>query len=147
MGQINENDNNKNRKYKIVDRRIGDTYAKDSTARLKNKLYDAYVKFWRWAVDRLRGSDGIVCFVTNNSFVEDITFDGMRKHLRQDFTHIYHLDLGINIRKNPQLSGTTHNVFGIPRPSASPSPSGPASTARRSSSTTAYRTNGRRAGS
>ena len=80
---------------------------------LKNKLYDAYVKFWRWAVDRLRGKDGIICFVTNNSFVEDITFDGMRKHLRKDFTHIYHLDLGINIRKNPQLSGTTHNVFGI----------------------------------
>ena len=64
-------------------------------------------------MDRLRGKDGIVCFVTNNSFVEDITFDGMRKHLRDDFTHIYHLDLGINIRKNPQLSGTTHNVFGI----------------------------------
>jgi predicted helicase len=113
MGQINENDNNKNRKYKNVDKRIQDTYAKDSTARLKNKLYDAYVKFWRWSVDRLRENDGIVCFVTNNSFVEDITFDGMRKHLRKDFTHIYHLDLGINIRKNPQLSGTTHNVFGI----------------------------------
>jgi predicted helicase len=113
MGQVNENDNNKNRKYEIVDRRIRNTFAKDSTARLKNKLYDAYVKFWRWSIDRLRGKDGIVCLVTNNSFVEDITFDGMRKHLREEFSHIYHLDLGINIRKNPQLSGSTHNVFGI----------------------------------
>ena len=26
----------------------------------------------------------------------------------------YHLDLHGNIRKNPKLSGTTHNVFGIP---------------------------------
>ena len=37
----------------------------------------------------------------------------MRKHLLQDFTHIYHIDLHGNVRKNPKLSGTTHNVFGI----------------------------------
>ena len=37
----------------------------------------------------------------------------MRKHLLQDFTQIYHLDLHGNVRKNPKLSGTTHNVFGI----------------------------------
>ena len=77
------------------------------------KLYDAYVKFFRWAADRLQGRDGIVCFVSNNSFVDQIAFDGMRKHLLQDFTQIYHLDLHGNVRKNPKLSGTTHNVFGI----------------------------------
>ncbi|KAJ3049143.1 hypothetical protein HK102_012552, partial [Quaeritorhiza haematococci] len=37
----------------------------------------------------------------------------MRKHLLQDFTRIYHLDLHGNVRQNPKLSGTTHNVFGI----------------------------------
>jgi predicted helicase len=37
----------------------------------------------------------------------------MRKHLLKDFNQIYHLDLHGNIRKNPKLSGTTHNVFGI----------------------------------
>ena len=37
----------------------------------------------------------------------------MRKHLAQDFDAIYVLDLGGNVRKNPKLSGTTHNVFGI----------------------------------
>jgi predicted helicase len=31
----------------------------------------------------------------------------------QDFTHFYHLDLHGNVRRNPKLSGTTHNVFGI----------------------------------
>jgi len=113
MGQLNENDNNKNRQYKTVDRRVSETYAKDSKATLKNKLYDPYVKFFRWAVDRLQGRDGIVCFVTNNSFVDQIAFDGMRKHLLQDFTRIYHLDLHGNVRQNPKLSGTTHNVFGI----------------------------------
>jgi predicted helicase len=71
------------------------------------------VKFFRWATDRLEGRDGIVCFVSNNSFVDQIAFDGMRKHLMQDFTHIDHIDLHGNVRKNPKLSGTTHNVFGI----------------------------------
>jgi predicted helicase len=113
MGQVNENDNNKNRRYPVIDKRIRETYSKDSKATLNNKLYDAYVKFFRWATDRLQGHDGIVCFVSNNSFVDQIAFDGMRKHLLQDFTQIYHLDLHGNVRKNPKLSGTTHNVFGI----------------------------------
>jgi predicted helicase len=37
----------------------------------------------------------------------------MRKHLVRDFTTIYHLDLDGNVRNNPKLSGSTHNVFGI----------------------------------
>jgi predicted helicase len=113
VGQMNENDNNKNRKYTVIDQRIRETYAKDSKASNKNALSDAYVKFFRWAVDRLQGRDGIVCYVSNNSFVDQIAFDGMRKNLLQDFTQIYHLDLHGNVRKNPKLSGTTHNVFGI----------------------------------
>src|SRR5579863_5470662 len=111
--QKSDNDNNKNRPYQVIDKRINQTYSKDSKATLNNKLYDAYVKFFRWAVDRLQGRDGVVCFVSNNSFIDQIAFDGMRKHMLQDFTQIYHLDLHGNVRKNPKLSGTTHNVFGI----------------------------------
>ncbi len=113
VGQKNENDNNKNRSYSSIDKRISQTYAKDSQATLNTKLYDAYVKFFRWAVDRLQGRDGIVCLVSNNSFIDQIAFDGMRKHLLKDFNQIYHVDLHGNVRKNPKLSGTTHNVFGI----------------------------------
>jgi predicted helicase len=113
MGQLNENDNNKNRRYDAIDGRIRDTYAKDSRATLKNKLYDPYVKFLRWATDRLAARDGIVCFVTNNSFVDQIAFDGMRKHLMEDFSRVYHLHLEGNVRHNPTLAGTTYNVFGI----------------------------------
>ncbi len=113
VGQQNEMDNNKNRKYDEVDRRVRDTYVKDSRATLKTQLYDPYVKFFRWATDRLEGRDGLVCLVTNNSFVDQTAFDGMRKHLLQDFSQVYHLDLHGNVRKNPKLSGTTHNVFGI----------------------------------
>ena len=112
VGQINENDNNKNRKYGVIEKRIRETYAKDSKATLKNQLYDAYVKFFRWAIDRLEGRDGIVCFVSNNSFVDAFAFDGLRKHFLQDFDKIYHLDLGGNIRKN-QSGGSIGNVFDI----------------------------------
>jgi predicted helicase len=113
VGQANENDNNKNRRYEIVDKRIKETYIKDSTATNRNALSDTYIKFFRWAVDRLGNRDGIVCFVSNNSFIDQAAFDGMRKHLLRDFTQIYHLDLHGNIRKNAKLSGSTHNVFGI----------------------------------
>ena len=54
VGQQNENDNNKNRKYPEIDNRIKDTYIKDSRA-TKTKQYDAYKRFFRWASDRLRG--------------------------------------------------------------------------------------------
>jgi len=111
-GQANENDNNKNRKYPTMDRRVAETYAKDSSATNKNALSDVYVKAIRWASDRI-GAEGIVAFVTNNSFIDGIAFDGMRKHLAQDFDAMYILDLGGNVRRNPKLSGTTHNVFGI----------------------------------
>jgi len=113
VGQKSENDNNKNRKYKEVDERVRVTYGKSSSATNKNALADMYVKFFRWASDRLHGRDGIVCFVSNNSFVDQLAFDGMRKHLLMDFDHVDHVDLHGNVRRNPKISGTTHNVFGI----------------------------------
>ena len=111
-GQVNENDNNKNRTYATMDKRVRETYAKDSNATNKNALYDPYVKAMRWAADRI-GEEGIIAYVTNNSFLDGVAFDGMRKHLAEDFDAIYILDLAGNVRKNPKLSGTTHNVFGI----------------------------------
>jgi predicted helicase len=113
-GQVNENDNNKSRKYPVIDKRVAETYVRDSKATNKNALSDVYVKAIRWASDRITQSgEGIVSFVSRNSFIDEIAFDGARKHLGQDFDSIYVLDLGGNVRKNPKLSGTTHNVFGI----------------------------------
>ena len=109
-GQVNENDNNKNRSYETMDTLIKETYAKDSKATLKNKLYDPYVKAIRWALDRI-GEEGVVAFVTNNSFLDGVAFDGMRKHLAEDCEAIYILDLGGNARKGLKVSDA--NVFGI----------------------------------
>src|SRR5208282_4669588 len=89
MNQQNENDNNKKRKYPVIDKRVADTYAKDSDASNKGALSDPYVKFFRWASDRLQEREGIVCFVSNNSFIDQQAYDGMRTHLLKDFTEIY----------------------------------------------------------
>ena len=93
VGQKSENDNNKNRVYQEVDRRVRDTYSADSTAKNKNSLADMYVKFFRWASDRIvEAQSGILCFVSNNAFVDGGASDGFRKHLSGDFTDIYHFD-------------------------------------------------------
>ncbi len=110
VGQVNENDNNKNRKYETLDKRVAETYAQASKATNKNKLSDPYVKAIRWASDRI-GEEGIVAFITNNSFLDAVAFDGMRKHLADDFDTLYSLDLGGNARKGLKVSDA--NVFGI----------------------------------
>ena len=109
--QQNENDNNKNRVYPAIDRRISQTYIKESTAQ-KTKQYDMYKRFIRWASDRLE-DDGIVGFITNRAYLDTRQDDGFRQVAAQEFTDIYVLDLGSDVRKNPKISGTTHNVFGI----------------------------------
>jgi predicted helicase len=116
VGQVNENDNNKNRTYKVVDKWVRDTYAKDSKATNKNALADPYVKAICWAADRIK-DEGIVALVTNNGFLDSIAFDGMRKHLAQDFSKIYILDLKGNVRKDSMRDGIPigekHTVFGL----------------------------------
>lgn len=94
--QLNENDNNKNRDYPEVDRRIKETYIAASTAQ-KTKLYDMYARFFRWASDRL-AENGIIAFVSNSSFIDSRTFDGFRKVLAQEFNEIRIIDLKGNAR-------------------------------------------------
>ena len=107
--QANENDNNQNRPHEAVDNRVRATYAAASSAQLKSKLYDPYVKGIRWASDKI-GPEGIIAFITNNSFLDAEMFDGMRQCLTEEFDTLYLLNLGGNIRKGE--SGDS-NVFGI----------------------------------
>ena len=69
--QKNENENNKNREYPYIDKRIKDTYIKNSTAQ-KTKVYDMYSRFYRWAMDRV-DKNGIIAFITNRSFINSKT--------------------------------------------------------------------------
>lgn len=109
--QMNENDNNKNREYRVIDKRIKNTFIFNSTAQ-KTKVYDMYARFYRWAMDRV-SSDGIISFITNRSFIDSRTFDGFRKNIQTDFSHCYIIDTKSDVRANPKISGTGHNVFGI----------------------------------
>ncbi|SCC79885.1 type ISP restriction/modification enzyme [Saliniramus fredricksonii] len=103
---------NPNRPYRIIDESLRETYVRRGSAQNKNALYDMYVRFYRWASDRL-AEDGIVAFVTNRNFIAKAAFDGFRKSVAEEFAEIYVVDLGGDVRENPKLSGTKHNVFGI----------------------------------
>ena len=94
--QQNENDNNKNREYPEIDRRISDTYIAASTAQ-KTKQYDMYKRFIRWASDRL-ADDGIIAFVSNSAFLDSRQDDGFRKVVAQEFNELWAIDLKGNAR-------------------------------------------------
>jgi REP element-mobilizing transposase RayT len=110
--QENFNLRNPNRPYKEIDKRVKDSYIKKGKAQNKIAVYDMYVRFYRWAVDRI-GTQGVIAFVTNRSFINSRAFDGFRKCFAEEFDFIYLIDLGGDVRENPKLSGTMHNVFGI----------------------------------
>jgi predicted helicase len=83
-----------------------------SSATNKISLFDMYVRFWRWASDRLR-DDGVIAFVTNRNYIDKVAFDGFRKSIAEEFAECWIMDLGGDVRANPKISGTMHNVFGI----------------------------------
>ena len=94
--QQNENDNNKNREYRDVDKRIKDTYVAESSAQ-KTKQYDMYKRFIRWASDRL-ADDGIIAFVLNRAFLDSRQDDGFRKVIAEEFNELWAIDLKGNAR-------------------------------------------------
>ncbi|KAB2907047.1 MAG: DEAD/DEAH box helicase [Ignavibacteriaceae bacterium] len=99
-GQTSENDANKNLKYPQLDGKIRNTYAAYSSATNKNSLYDSYIRSFRWASDRIKDK-GIVCYVSNGSFIDGNAADGIRKCLMDEFTSIY----VFNLRGNQRTSG------------------------------------------
>ena len=114
VGQSSANDNNKNTEYNDLDDKIRLTYAAESSAKLKRNLYDSYIRAIRWATDKLEGCErGIVCYVTNGSFIDSNSADGLRKCLCEDFQSIY----VFNLRGDATLQGEPRrkeggNVFG-----------------------------------
>lgn len=110
--QDNYNSRNPNRPYRRIDERIAATYIKLGTAQNKNSVYDMYTRFFRWASDRLH-DDGVIAFITNRNLIEKMAFDGFRRAVADEFKEIWLMDLGGDVRANPKLSGTKHNVFGI----------------------------------
>lgn len=105
IGQKSANDNAQNQSYPKLDKKIADTYAKESNAGLNKSLYDAYIKAFRWSTDRLDPQNGgIICFVSNGAWLDGNSTDGFRKSLEKEFDSIYIFNLRGNQRTSGELS-------------------------------------------
>ena len=102
-GQKEENDKNKNLKYPRLDERIEETYVHRSGAGLMTKLYDSYFRALRWASDRI-GKRGVIAFVSNSSFLDANSTDGVRLTLQDEFSQIFVYDLKGNQRTSGERS-------------------------------------------
>lgn len=96
-GQNSANDNNQNLAYPRLDERIAATYAAHSSGTSKTKLYDSYFRALRWASDRI-GERGVIAFVSNSSFVDGNSTDGVRLSLQEEFSQIFIYDMKGNAR-------------------------------------------------
>jgi len=105
VGQQSANDEAQNLKYDKLDARIADTYAKATSATLKNSLYDSYIKAFRWATDRLdQVNGGVVAFVSNGAWLEGNSTNGFRKVIEKEFSSIWVFNLRGNQRTSGELS-------------------------------------------
>ncbi|MCL1986804.1 MAG: N-6 DNA methylase [Firmicutes bacterium] len=92
----------------------------DGVKKLQEKnskwLNDDYVKFFRFAEKTInRSKEGVLAFVTNNGFLDNPTFRGMRASLLRSFDKIFIVNLHGNARKQEKTptGGKDENVFDI----------------------------------
>jgi predicted helicase len=102
VGQGSANDNAQNQSYPRLEASIEQTYAFRSVQTSVKSLYDSYIKAFKWSSQRLDSQKGgIIGFVTNGSWLDGNSNDGMRKCLAEEFTSIY----VFNLRGNQRTSG------------------------------------------
>jgi len=102
-GQGSANDNNANVAYESLDNRIRETYAANSKAASTKNLMDSYIRAIRWASDRI-GKSGVMGFVSNASYIDANSMDGLRKCLADEFSSVYIFHLRGNQRTSGELS-------------------------------------------
>ena len=85
----------------------------------KFNLDDLYVRFFRLAERRIaeKGGRGVVCFISNSSYVREPSFVVMREHLANNFNRIW-ID---NLNGDSRETGKT-TPDGLPDPSAFSTP-------------------------
>jgi len=90
-------------------------YKKDLNER-KINIDDDYIKFTRYGQHFIdKNGEGILAYISNNSFIDGITHRQMRKHLLESFDKIYILDLHGNAKKKEVCpdGSPDQNVFDI----------------------------------
>ena len=93
-----------------------DSYKKDLNEKNIQPLSDDYIKFIRlgqYYIDRT--GEGILAYISNNSFLDGLIHRQMRRELMQSFDDIYILDLHGNSRKKETTpdGNKDENVFSI----------------------------------
>ncbi|ODJ48360.1 helicase [Brochothrix thermosphacta] len=106
-GQSSENDNNKNLEYPKLFESVAETYVKQSKTSSVLGMYDSYVLSIRWASNRLNGK-GVIGFVSNGSYIDSQSADGLRKSLFEEFNHLYIF----NLRGDQRTQGETSRKEG-----------------------------------
>jgi len=91
-------------------------YKKDLNERNIQPLSDDYIKFIRFGQYFIeKNGEGILAYISNNSFIDGITHRQMRKHLLETYDKIYILDLHGNSKKKESAPNgdKDENVFDI----------------------------------
>ncbi len=91
-------------------------YKKDLNERNIQPLSDDYIKFIRYGQHMIdKNGEGILAYISNNSFIDGIIHRQMRKSLLESFDKIYILDLHGNSKKNESApdGSKDENVFDI----------------------------------
>ena len=82
----------------------------------QNWLRDDYVKFIRFAQWKMQQiENGVIGIITNHTFLDNITFRGMRQSLLNTFDHLYFLDLHGSAKRQEgvPVGLKNENVFDI----------------------------------
>ncbi len=91
-------------------------YKKDLNEKNIQPLSDDYIKFIRLGQEYVeKNGEGVIAYISNNSFIDGIIHRQMRKSLLDSFSHIYILNLhGSSKRKEVAPDGSKdENVFDI----------------------------------
>jgi predicted helicase len=109
----------KKKKLNFIGRLLQDYYFLDGKPLGEKNpkwLQDDYVKFIRWGQWRIeRTGKGVLALISNNGYLDNPTFRGMREQLMSTFDEIYILDLHGNSKKKERASDGSkdENVFDI----------------------------------
>jgi len=104
-----------NNKNEWIEKLLVD-YKKDLNERNIQPLSDDYIKFIRYGQHFIeKNGDGILAYISNNSFIDGIIHRQMRKYLLESFDKIFILDLHGSAKKNEIAldGGKDENVFDI----------------------------------
>ncbi len=102
-GAKSENDNNQNLSHPKLEKKVYETYGKNSKAKKQKVTQDTLIQSIRMASDVLKDK-GVLGFVVNGGFIDAKSADGFRKCVAKEFSHLYVLNLRGNQRTSGEVS-------------------------------------------